>query len=361
MGSAITVPTAPFQTYYISQWGFYGGRIGGWQFTPGTLTGNVTISGKAAIPSGSWSAVRGGFDGPLTPYSKDTALIVTGTVEFDGGGFTSAGSLRFGLFNSDSAGVVDTTYGVDSTYWSGSENYNHGYLFIPTSGSNTPTTWTGNKPGTFGAVADSIWLNTSASGDYVLGSNTQSPAAAAAGAGVYNFAISVAPGSNGGQTVAATIYKTDSSYVWTGIATDNSTKLVTTKFNSIAFALGGGNTTTAMKLTNVQVDLNKPVGGKITSVANNGNDLPKAYSLSQNYPNPFNPSTKIDFTLPKSGNVSLIVYDILGREITTLVNGNMNAGYYTINFNASKLASGVYFYRIKAGDFINVKKLLLLK
>jgi hypothetical protein len=362
LGTSINVPKPPFQSFYISQWGFYGGKMGGWQYTPGDLTGDATISGSAAIPASGWSAIRGGFDSPVTPYSKDTALVVTGQVEFDGGGFTSAGSLRFGLFFSDSAGVVDTTMGIDSTKWSGTDNHNHGYLFIPTSGSNAISAWSGlNKSGTWGAVSNDVWLSTSGAADYILGNNVQSPLNADGSAGKYNFAISVAPQGNGTQIVTATIYKSDSSYYWTGSATDNNSSLVTTKFNSLMFALGGGNTTTALKLTNVNVDLKKPLGAKVTDVNSIENGVPVAYALSQNYPNPFNPSTMINFALPKSGNVSLKVYDILGREVSTLVDGNMNAGYHQVNFNASKLASGVYFYRLTAGDFVSVKKLMLLK
>ena len=89
--------------------------------------------------------------------------------------------------------------------------------------------------------------------------------------------------------------------------------------------------------------------------------MPTVYSLSQNYPNPFNPTTTIKFGIPKAGDVSLAVYDILGRKVAELINGNLTAGYHTVNFNATNLASGVYFYRIEAGDFVSVKKLMLLK
>ncbi len=93
----------------------------------------------------------------------------------------------------------------------------------------------------------------------------------------------------------------------------------------------------------------------------NGEETVKTYELSQNYPNPFNPATKITYQVPKPGNVELKVYDVLGREIMTLINGYKNAGKYTVDFNASKLASGIYIYRIKSGDFISTKKMVLLK
>jgi len=86
-----------------------------------------------------------------------------------------------------------------------------------------------------------------------------------------------------------------------------------------------------------------------------------SYSLFQNYPNPFNPSTKINFNVSKSVFVTIKVYDLLGREVTTLVNENKPAGDYSIQFDGSKLVSGIYFYRMQAGDFVQSKKLVLLK
>ncbi len=89
--------------------------------------------------------------------------------------------------------------------------------------------------------------------------------------------------------------------------------------------------------------------------------LPVTFSLDQNYPNPFNPATIIQYSIPKTANVSLKVYDILGREITTLVNGERSVGTYKAEFNAGKFSSGVYFYQLRAGDFVSTKKMILLK
>ncbi|MDT3697621.1 MAG: LamG-like jellyroll fold domain-containing protein [Ignavibacterium sp.] len=94
---------------------------------------------------------------------------------------------------------------------------------------------------------------------------------------------------------------------------------------------------------------------------NNIISIPKEYSLSQNFPNPFNPSTKISWQSPVSGQQTLKVYDVLGNEIATLVNEYRNAGKYEIEFDGKNLASGIYFYQIKAGEFIDTKKMLLLK
>ena len=90
-------------------------------------------------------------------------------------------------------------------------------------------------------------------------------------------------------------------------------------------------------------------------------NTPLKFSLSQNYPNPFNPTTTIKYAIPKTVNVELKVFYILGREVKTLVNEPRNAGYYEVQFNASNFASGVYFYRLKAREYIKTSKMLLIK
>ena len=89
--------------------------------------------------------------------------------------------------------------------------------------------------------------------------------------------------------------------------------------------------------------------------------LPTQFSLSQNYPNPFYPGTMIKYSIPQNGFVKLYIYNSLGQKVADLVNQPMEAGNYEINFNASKLSSGVYFYKLEVGDFTAVKKLMLLK
>lgn len=91
------------------------------------------------------------------------------------------------------------------------------------------------------------------------------------------------------------------------------------------------------------------------------NNIPYEFKLEQNYPNPFNPSTKIEFSIPERSFVSLKIYDVLGREVSKLANGEMQAGLHSVNFNASGLSTGIYFYKIEAGNFIKVKKMSLLK
>ncbi|MBK7446832.1 MAG: T9SS type A sorting domain-containing protein [Ignavibacteria bacterium] len=89
--------------------------------------------------------------------------------------------------------------------------------------------------------------------------------------------------------------------------------------------------------------------------------VPNSFDMSQNYPNPFNPSTKINYDLPVDGNVSIVLYDLTGRQVASIVNEVKTAGYYTVSFNASNLASGMYFYRISASNFVSTKKMVLVK
>jgi len=99
----------------------------------------------------------------------------------------------------------------------------------------------------------------------------------------------------------------------------------------------------------------------VTGITSIGGEVPSAYSLNQNYPNPFNPETNINFSIPKSGLVTLKIYDISGKEVSTLVNEVKNAGSYIVGFNASNLPSGAYFYRIQTDGFADTKKMMLIK
>jgi len=89
--------------------------------------------------------------------------------------------------------------------------------------------------------------------------------------------------------------------------------------------------------------------------------LPTQFALQQNYPNPFNPSTQISFSLPEASDVTLAVFDALGRNVGTLVKGTMAAGQHNVNFDAANLSNGIYFYQLKAGEFSAVRKMMLLK
>lgn len=106
-----------------------------------------------------------------------------------------------------------------------------------------------------------------------------------------------------------------------------------------------------------EIDFN----GTTTSIEEYGNELAKHFQLNQNYPNPFNPTTNISFELPKSGEVSLKVFDMLGREVQELINGYQAAGAHQVQFNAENLPSGMYIYRLKSGSVELTRKMMLIK
>ena len=113
-------------------------------------------------------------------------------------------------------------------------------------------------------------------------------------------------------------------------------------------------------VTNFQLSLaSASVGGNITGISDSG--IPSVSFLEQNYPNPFNPTTKIKYSIPELSFVTLKVYDVLGNEIATLVNKEKQSGYYEVEFNSINLVSGIYFYKLQAGNFVEVKKMLLLR
>ncbi len=132
----------------------------------------------------------------------------------------------------------------------------------------------------------------------------------------------------------------------------------------VAFSVSAANDLT--NLQNSVINSRKKYDSVITNVGENKNDLPTVFSLEQNYPNPFNPSTVISYSIPNNGksetsNVKLIIYDILGKEVATLVNTKQVAGNYEIEFNASNFSSGVYFYKLQSGNFAETKKMMLVK
>jgi hypothetical protein len=148
---------------------------------------------------------------------------------------------------------------------------------------------------------------------------------------------------------------------------------LTNEYTTVGFVAGSGTTTEARNYTFVDADLSSgnytyrlkqidfdgtfaysdEVNVEITS--------PVQFELAQNYPNPFNPSTTIRFSLPQNSNVTLKVYNALGQEVSTLINRVMDAGAHSINFDASMMNSGIYFYRLDTDQFSEVRKMTLIK
>ena len=101
-------------------------------------------------------------------------------------------------------------------------------------------------------------------------------------------------------------------------------------------------------------------GGSVL-IKKESDEIPDNFSLGQNYPNPFNPATKIKFNVTRNGFIKLIVYDMNGKAVSTLVNGDLSAGIYSVDFDRKNLSGGIYFYRMEANGFKEVKKMVLVK
>lgn len=171
------------------------------------------------------------------------------------------------------------------------------------------------------------------------------------------------PGTNG-ETEFNTVFRraypnTDGVVIPTNSGTYNytytykrETAWVDTSMYTVAFVQNDNN----KEVINSARGISIPLG-----IGNINNGIPAEYSLSQNYPNPFNPNTTINYSIPKSGFVTLKVYDLLGRETAVLVNGNAPAGNYSVDFYAGNFSSGVYFYKLESGSFNQIKKLVISK
>jgi flagellar hook assembly protein FlgD len=99
----------------------------------------------------------------------------------------------------------------------------------------------------------------------------------------------------------------------------------------------------------------------VTGISKEGQMIPTTYALKQNYPNPFNPNTIINYQLPMTNDVELSIYNLLGQKVSTLVHERQQVGYHQVEWDASRFSSGIYYYKIEAGNFQDVKKMILIK
>lgn len=167
---------------------------------------------------------------------------------------------------------------------------------------------------------------------------------------IYSFAVS---GTNlFAGTNAGVFLSTDSGTVWTavdsGLTNTDIHPLVVFDNNLLAGTNGAGTWW-------------RPLSQMVTAILNYPEHGPRSFALNQNYPNPFNPSTVINYQLPVNGFVTVKIFDVLGREVKTLVNERQAAGAHSITFNADNLPSGVYFYRLQTGTFMETKKMTVLR
>lgn len=139
------------------------------------------------------------------------------------------------------------------------------------------------------------------------------------------------------------------------------TKVPQSKEMIAKFLFDADRTTNTDQASDMKFKITTSEGREFVKTINIKSSVPDKFELNQNYPNPFNPTTKITFTLPKDSKVNLSVYNILGERVVELVNEEKKPGYYEYDFDGSRLASGMYIYRLQTGEFSSVKKMLLLK
>ncbi|MEO8513780.1 MAG: YCF48-related protein [Ignavibacteria bacterium] len=180
--------------------------------------------------------------------------------------------------------------------------------------------------------------------------------AGAYGAGSYkNYYNTSFPNSNTGWFIGDQLIKTTNGGLnW---------NLMTTSFGSVFNGIHFIDTSTGWMVSNSGLIIKTTTGG-LSGISIISSEIPSQFSLSQNYPNPFNPTTKIKFQIPPSLSIAqtfLSVYDALGREVTTLVNQQLKPGTYEASWDASNFPSGVYFYKLSSGDFVETKKMVIIK
>jgi hypothetical protein len=134
----------------------------------------------------------------------------------------------------------------------------------------------------------------------------------------------------------------------------------------VAYAMFTGKGTVGFESAKARSSANSAIEVKYEKGMTQSNAVPEQYALAQNYPNPFNPATTIHYALAKAGHVEVVIYNMLGEVIATLVNGEQNAGYYDVTWNGQNdkhqtVASGIYLYRMRSGDFVDVQKMVLMK
>ena len=305
-----------------------------------------------------WSVIDSMATMPITALALDGGTVLAGTNNY--GVFTSSDNggtwepSDSGLTSKAISGFVVTSQGVfvgtngsgvfsstdNGKTWTAA-NKGLGNANVTCIATNGPSLFVGTKGGPYVApVSSVVW--TAIEKGLPAGSVNSISAS-----GPYLF---VGIASNG---VFASI---DTGSTWTAVNSGLSSEYGNIKSMIISgkqvFAGGAGNLTTGIWTASLD---------NILSVDNPVPPLPAGYSLSQNFPNPFNPTTVIRYQLPAAGYVTLKVYDVLGRRVATLVSGKQASGMHDVEFDGSRFASGVYFYRLEAGTFSKTRKMLLLK
>jgi hypothetical protein len=335
----------------------------------------------------SWSALGSGTNG--TVY----AIAISGTDVYVGGSFTTAGSVsanRIAKWNATTNSWSALGDGVGGTVRaiaiSGSDVYVGGDF--TTAGGNTAnyiakwngSSWTTLVDGSSTGVGSSVYaLKVDSAANRMVVGGAFTTAGLISANRIASFTDSDNPFPVELTSFTATAIGNHVNLHWTTASEFNNygfyieRKINDEDWQELTFIEGCGNsqvtkeyyyqdkieTSGIIKYRLKQVDLDG--GYKYSSIVEVEMNMPIKYSLSQNYPNPFNPETTINYSIPKASDVKIVIYDVMGKEVTTLINENKNAGNHFVIFNASNLTSGVYFYKIETADYMDVKKMVLIK
>lgn len=313
-----------------------------------------------------WIAKTGGI-----PKAQNLGTATTTASSNTAGDVLPANAATFALDNQTSNDVRSTNTGFEIRFTLsalGATSAGNVRLFAVISGSNNPFFSNVFVPGTSAAGGPgNLGFNPNFNGSSSLPAGTQGPFHT-------NFiSLPVELTSFNAQVLNNGVHLS-----WTTASELNNAgfevQRATTQgeWTAIGFVSGAGTTTEAQSYTFLDAQANGRVRYRLKQIDFDGQfeysnvievnvEMPKQYALEQNYPNPFNPTTTIAYQLPAASNVSLKVFDMLGKEVATLVNGRQEAGAYTVNFNANQLSSGIYFYRLQAGNFLQTRKMMLLK
>ena len=296
----------------------------------------------------------------MTQMEQVSLLGTNGGVFLSKNEGTTWAAVNNGLTNSVIRSLAVISGGSDSSGMKLLAGTQGGGIFLST---NNGGTWKAVNSGytrtyalSFGVDHTNIFVGSDSGGVFL--STNGGISWSEVNAGLLNhpvWSIIVVPG----DTVSNLFAGTDDGVFFSANYGTNWTKLDSSLANTNVWSLFA-NKTNLLAGTDEGV-LSRSISYIITSLNNPSINLPERFSLSQNYPNPFNPTTTISFVLPTRSFVSLKVFDMLGREVSTIVSGELQAGSYTQRWNAANMASGVYFYRLQAGTYSETKKLLLLK
>ena len=353
-------------------------------YTEGLISGKFQraianrTTGQYIFPMGQSENVSRILTFNITSGSSTAGTLTAEFIPSDAGGFTAPlndngytvdSYSKDGYWKLTPSGLAGTTYSLllEAKYISGVQNPTTLRIIVRT---NSVWSMQGVHSAGTGSTSDPVAKrnNLTQFGDYVIaGNSSENPLNGSLPVEMKSFTA------NTNNNSVTLIWKTSSEINNQGFDIERSDNGIN-NWNKVGFVKGSGTTNQEKdyKYTDSKLQSGK-YKYRLKQVDYNGNfeyytlqneiniTVPGKFVLSQNYPNPFNPATKIEFQISSPVNVSLIVSDITGRTITTLVNKNLEAGYYKIDFDGSKLSSGVYFYTLKAGNNVSVKKMILMK